>query len=281
MATIDSNWISATVDCHWQKYRKRLKACRKSADEEAVHKLRTSTRRLLALIELLQQLAPQASLRKSRKILKAQLDEFDQLRDIQVMRLDVSFLVAERPELAPFLHHLHVREQGLLMQTPAVISSLGRPKLARKLKKSANRCQKRLAGEDIALEVTKAIDGIYRAALERYRAIDPGQPASLHRLRISVKKLRYTLILAQTLLPGLPENHPQRLQNYLTSLGDIQNSQVLIDTLRSFHADAMPESLHQYVLARQQALVEAYWSRKDELATFWRASPEQSYPWLR
>lgn len=280
MATIDSNWISATVDCHWQLYRKRLKACRKSADEDAVHKLRTTTRRLLALIELLQHLAPQPSLRKTRKILKAQLDDFDQLRDTQVMRLEVSLLVAELPELSPFLHHLHVQEQGLLMQTPAQISALGRPKLARKLKKAGNRCQRRLAGKDIALEVTKAIDGIYRTAWERYLAIDPSQPASLHHLRISVKKLRYTLVLAQTLLPGLPENLPQRLQSYLTSLGDIQNAQVLVDALDHFHAGAMPEPLHQYFLARQQALVEAYLSRKDELNTFWRASAEQPYPWL-
>lgn len=279
MATIDSNWISATVDCHWRKYRKRLKACRESAGEDAVHKLRTGTRRLLALIELLQHLAPQTSLRGPRKILKAQLDDLDQLRDIQVMRLEVGLLVAELPELTPFLHHLHVQEQGLLMQTPALISSLGRPKLARKIKKAAKRCQRRLADNDIALEATKAIDDIYLIARQRYLAIDPSHPASLHRLRISVKKLRYTLVLTQTLLPCLPENLPQRLQSYLTSLGDIQNSQVLIDALRGFHADAMPERLYQYFLARQQALVEAYLARKDELTTFWRASAEQPYPW--
>ncbi len=268
MPSSDGAWLNNTVGSHWQKYRKRLKSCRHQASEDAVHKLRISTRRMLGLIKLLQLLTPHASLRKLRKSLKAQLDGFDELRDIQVMRLEISATVTDLPELAPFLHHLHVTEQRLLMQTPAFIQTLSKQKLRRKLKKAGARCRRSLNGANISDKVLTVIDTLYQKALERHQVVDPSQPATIHSLRISVKKLRYTLELAQTLITDLPANHLQALQTDLTRMGEIQNSAVLLDTLNNFFDTDVPDSVRQHYLARQHTQLNDYLAHKDDLRAF-------------
>lgn len=260
------------LDQLWRRYRKRLKACRQNICEDNVHELRTSTRRLLSLIELLQALQPQPALRRIRKALKSQLDGFDELRDTQVMLFETAKTIPALPELEPFLAHLHSREQHLLAQSQSLIAGLYQPKLHRKIAKIGNRFKAWSADTDFQPALLAAIDQVYARAINRYHAIDPNDLTSIHHLRIAVKRLRYLLISVGAIVTDLPEDHAKRLQRYLTRMGDIQNARVLLQTLAIFFESAVPPTVQEYYQKQQQALIDEFMQHRQEIFGFWRES---------
>ncbi len=267
------------LDSHWRKYKKRLKTCRQDISEDNVHELRICTRRLLALIELFNSLHRHSELGKLRKILKQQLDGFDELRDTQVMLLEIANALPILPELAPFMGYLQQREQQLLQQTGPHIANMQQGKLRRKIQKAGRRFNTRSAKTDLTASILHAIDSVYATALERYQVADAADLPSIHRLRIPVKKLRYMLASVQGLIPDLPENHLKRLQCYLTRMGDIQNSAVLLKTLEVFFGDGVPAEIRAYYQKQQGDLICAFMAHSDEILEFWRSSPDQILPW--
>ncbi|MBD9361703.1 CHAD domain-containing protein [Methylomonas fluvii] len=257
------------LEIHWRQYRKRLKACRQTASEDNVHELRVNTRRLLALIELLHALGPQPSLLSIRKALKKQLDGFDELRDTQVMLFEAAKTLPRLPELEPFLAHMHHCEQRLLLENRSFIASLYQPKLRRKLKKAG----KYIADIDFKQTLPSAIDGIYGLVINRYEALDPTIPASIHHLRIAVKKLRYTLLATQCLDSTLAEPDSSLLKSQLTRMGDIQNSVVMLQTLELFFQYQIPTAIEQYYRQQQQELIDSFMACCSEILAF-RHAPQ-------
>jgi CHAD domain-containing protein len=234
---------------------------------------------LQALIELFRQLTPQRRLDKLRHTIKAQLDVFDELRDTQVMLLEISDTVAASPELAPFLLYLQQREQHLLLQSRAFIKTLSGGKIKRKLKKAERHCKGLYARTDLNDAVLAVIDNVYAEALERRQAIDPTQLHSIHSFRIAMKKLRYTLAAAQPMLPGIPADQAKRMRDYLTLLGDIQNSAVLCHALDEFFSTNIPAAIREYFQLQQQGLLDAFMARQDEVLGFWRTERDHGLPW--
>lgn len=109
-----NQFLLAALDDRWQNYRAELKRCRKEFSNEAVHDLRSTSRRMLAFIRLLKSISPRPRLQKLTRAFKDQLDEFDDLRDIQVVLAEVSETVKELPQLQEFQDHLQSVEKGLL-----------------------------------------------------------------------------------------------------------------------------------------------------------------------
>ena len=106
--------LLASLDTRWDKYKSELKRCRNEFSNETVHDLRIATRRMLALVQLLHILNPSPRLQKLRRTFKAQLDGFDDLRDTQVMLVEISETVQEIPALQPFQEYLQKSEGRLL-----------------------------------------------------------------------------------------------------------------------------------------------------------------------
>jgi CHAD domain-containing protein len=280
MTEYDGNYLADTVASQWQHYRTRLLACRKQANEEAVHKLRTSIRRLLALISLLQFLLPQQELSKLRKALKAQLSALSELRDVQVMRLETSVLIGEFAQLEPFLHRLHLRELQLLILIPGEIAAWRSGKMSRKVKKIIGRCREVPLADGLDTQILNCIDDIYRLAQQRDAALVTSDLESFHKLRIATKKLRYSLELSAPLLPNLPSSHLQGIKTYLDYLGDIQNTTVFLHALEEFFGGEIPEQLLKQIINQQQDLLSAFLAQQNQLTTFWRQNAEQQLPWL-
>ncbi len=268
-----------TLVCLGNDYCKRLKSCRRQSNEEAVHKLRTCNRRLQAMLELFRQLTPQRRLDKLRQTIKAQLDGFDELRDTQVMLLEIGNTLAALPELAPFLLHLQQHEQNLLLQSRIFIKTLSGGKIKRKLKKAERRCKRLYVGSDLNDAVLTIIDNVFAEALERHQAIDPAHLPSIHSFRIAMKKLRYILAAAQPMLPDFPANQAKRMQDYLTLLGDIQNSAVLCQTLEEFFTAGIPIAIQEHYQQQQKGLLDAFMARRDEVLGFWRTGRDNGLPW--
>ncbi|MGD0958470.1 MAG: CHAD domain-containing protein [Methylomonas sp.] len=275
----DGKLLQNALTKHGYKYSKRLKSCRRDVSEESVHRLRTGSRRLLALIELFRELAPQNRLDKLRRHIKMQLDGLDELRDTQVMLQEIGKAAETLPELIPFQRRLLQRERRLLAEVQVFIKKLPAGKLKRKLKRTERRCKRLMAGSDINAAVLTVIDNVYATVLARRSAINPEQLPSLHHFRIAVKKLRYILAAAQPMLPGLPEDHAKKMQNYLTLLGDIQNSAVLFQNLAEFYAAGVPAAVQAHFQHSRQLLLDEFMQRQDEVLGFWRIGRDNGLPW--
>src|SRR5512133_3011750 len=102
------------LDQRWKNYRAALKRCRVEFSNEAVHDLRSAARRMLAFIQLLNSLSPRPRLEKLNRAFKDQLEEFDDLRDTQVVLAEISEALQEFPQLQDFEHYLEKVEKSLL-----------------------------------------------------------------------------------------------------------------------------------------------------------------------
>src|ERR1041384_8221119 len=97
-----NQFLLDALDERWKNYRAELKRCRAEFSNEAVHDLRSSARRMLAFIQLLNYISPRPRLQKLNRAFKDQLDEFDQLRDTQVILADISEALQQLPQLHDF-----------------------------------------------------------------------------------------------------------------------------------------------------------------------------------
>jgi CHAD domain-containing protein len=261
----DSKLLLRNFEKLWEKYSKRLINCQQTGSEEAIHKLRISCRRLLAIIALLQALDHNASLGKLRKHIKTQLDNFDELRDTQVMLIEIADKLDSCADMARYHSYLKNNEQRLLTAIPNLLNFP--PKSL--FKKTRNSLC--LDAIPIKHHIPAVIDATYQTALDRYQRITPDNPSTLHRLRIALKKLRYMLSASADFLSDLPPNHLRSLQIYLTRLGEIQNSCVLLDSLNRFFGHQLPESVQHYYTNRHQVLINDFMLHKTDILTFWRA----------
>lgn len=267
----DGHWLADAVAMHWQHYRKRLQACRQQASEDAVHKLRISLRRMLAMVGLAQSLAPHPQLITLRKALKAQLNSLSELRDVQVMRLESEALIAGYPQLEPFLHQLHLRELELLIRLPSDIAAWRSGKLLRKLCKIDRHCRcQPLDDATLQQRIMTAIDEIFQQARQREAALDNNDLASFHRLRVVIKKLRYSLELAAEQLNESQTSQLPAIKHYQDALGEIQNAEVFQTSLVEAFAGELPEVLRLLLADKQQQLLAEFLQQRQQLASFWQ-----------
>ncbi len=265
----------------WKNYRAQRKACRQEFSEEAVHDLRVAARRMLALIEALRGALPHPRLKKLRRDLKLQLDSFDALRDTQVMLADISEHIAQLPELSALQQFLQKREKRLLHSAQKQIEGFQTDAIARRIHKTRQMLQNN-PSDALSARLLGAVDDAYQTVIQRYGLVDPSQPASIHRMRVAFKKFRYMVEVIHPLLPGFPTNLLKRLHDYQTAMGDIQDVEVFLQTHAHFaarHADYDPHPVRLFYERRHAELIFAFVASMHALHTFWRAAPEQPFPW--
>jgi CHAD domain-containing protein len=131
-------------DC-WEKYRAELKRTQREFANEYVHDLRVSIRRLIAAIEMGRAVVHGERLKRSRRLLKSQLDAFDALRDTQVQITIVEELQEDLPEIIPYRDHLRKREKGLVARLEKKIKAFRSAGLAQQV----TRLRKALLAKDL------------------------------------------------------------------------------------------------------------------------------------
>ena len=100
--------------------------------------LRIETRRLLAMLDLLDALRVGDSLKKTRKEFKKRLDAFDELRDTHVQLSLLKPLCRDFPEAREFDLLLLGREKDLISQLHHDIEAVKQARLERRLKALEN-----------------------------------------------------------------------------------------------------------------------------------------------
>jgi CHAD domain-containing protein len=271
--------LDHALDERWRKYRKLLRRCRNNCSEETVHDLRVATRRLLATLNVVKAVNPDAVPPKTLRRLKKRFDKLSPLRDAQVQLAQVEMLAPVFPALDKFRAKLADREARLIAKVANTLATTRAAKLAAGVESARARLRAHAAlpmDGDLAVRAVNAAFSEVRDCRRHLRADDA---ASIHRMRIAFKKFRYT---AETLRPLLPLTDAQfgEMNAYQTLMGDIQDAEVLLANLAKFakkkKARRRDPSLREALRAlseRRDELVEAYLASADKVDTFWQPLP--------
>ncbi len=273
--------LKQVFDQRREYYRSNLTLCQNQFSEKGVHDLRTSIRRLLAAIEIFQNLDPKLRCRKLTRMLKNQLDSFDRLRDTQVMLIEISAHVIEFPDLKRFKEFLSLKEKDLLDRSNSKIKKFHLDdfdSLADRLLNKISEYPETGLTESL-IELT---DNVYSGVLKKYKEIDPARPLSIHKMRIAFKKFRYTVECIQPILFDFPEDLLKRMQNYQTLMGNIQDAIVMDEEIKKFYRrdtsldnrDLINFFQERFLIANQKFL-----SGIRELDKFWRLSASEEFSW--
>jgi CHAD domain-containing protein len=270
-----------TLEKRWKNYLAELKRCRAEFSNEAVHDVRVALRRLLSLVQLLNSIEPRPRLRKLNRALKDQLDEFDDVRDTQVMLAEISETIHELPQLEKLQKHLERMERRLLKDLRRKIKHLNLKETTRRIQKTRESLKEESKDEWVE-PILQSVDDAFLVTKQRYEHIDPAQPATIHRVRVAFKKLRYMIEIVHPLLDGFPEENLKQMNRYQTLMGEIQDSEVFLQTLDDFQSAASNtdlEPVRQFYESRHAEALSDYLKEKELLNIFWRPSPEQNFPW--
>lgn len=277
------NLLIDSLDRQRTAYRENLKLCRAEFSRKAVHDLRTSLRRLLATLDVIAFLTSASRIEKLSDHLKDQLDDFSDLRDIQVMLDRVSEDIATFPELEPFQTYLEKREKRKQRSDEKHIESIKPGGIDKRLLKIQGTVED-LSADELQTKLPQAVDEAYLTVIQRYGEIDPAQLVSIHHLRVAFKKFRYMIETIYPCLPDFPEAQLQRMHDYQTQMGTIHDGQVLLDTLAEFAEDSDsydPRPVRRFYERSLADKLSEYLNHKADVLNFWRATPLVDFPWQR
>jgi CHAD domain-containing protein len=279
--------LLGTVDERWETFRSELERCQKKSSEEAVHDLRVATRRLISVLELLANMSLETTLRKAQRRLKKLLNSFGPLRDVQVQLLSIEKMLPSFPELQGFYVYLVKRERKLVRRLDAEV------KRARtgKVKKAIGATGQQIEGlfdtpDKQRIQLTAAIhtvDAAFNKVVEQKLAINPTDHATIHRMRVAFKKFRYMVEALAPTLDQLTSKHLKAMNAFQSSMGDIQDAEVLLSRATAFdrkhdmRRGASRASALDELARRRTALTEDFLRSADLLYTFWR--PQATVHW--
>lgn len=273
--------LAEALEKAWDNYRKEIKNCRDEFSNEAVHDLRVATRRVLALIELLNSIQPRPRFKKIRQAFKDQLDELDDLRDTQVILGEISEVLNELPQLHGFQEQLQLNEAKMLRTLRKKIKKFETSDLEKRIDKTQSSLENE-SDQDLEPKILQAVDDAYRLANERLSWVDATRAITIHRVRVAFKSLRYMIEIIHPLLQDYPEENPKRMNDYQSLMGEVQDSEVFMQTLANYAESAsFPDMapVRNYYEQRHKEAIAAYMKDKDKLYAFWRPASDQPFPW--
>jgi CHAD domain-containing protein len=213
--------------------------------------------------------------------LKEQLDEFDDLRDTQVILAEISETVHELPELHTFQKRQQLLEDKLLRTLQKKIKKYNINELSKRIRKTHD-VIKADADDDLESQILQAVDDAFLTTRQRLGWVDLARPVTIHRVRVAFKSFRYMVEIIHPLLKNFPETNLKSMNDYQSLMGEVQDAEVFMQTLADFseHASLSDlEAIRRYYERRHAEAISAYADDMNQLHVFWRAAVEQSFPW--
>jgi len=259
-----------------RRYRKRLARCQKQFSETSVHDLRIETRRMLAMLDLLRALHIPDSLRKARKTFKQRLDAFDELRDTQVQLLLLKPLWRNFPEAREFDLVLRRREQRLIGELRKEIKQMKQLRLERRFKsleKQLRECTGAKSPERTKVLASAALRETFARVAALQQRVRRSHTDSIHRMRVAFKRFRYVSELLQPFFPRLTVRRLREMQAYQGLMGDIQDIEVLIASVKqAVQLALLPAHDVRHLLreltGRRLVLIDTFMAAADRLFEF-------------
>ncbi len=253
---------------------------KKRATEKAIHDLRVSIRRFVAVLDVIRIIVPATGLSKTRKQLKRLLNAFSELRDVQVQIVTVRGLVGEFNVLNLFLTLLLVREKQIIRRMHVELRDFRIEQINPVIAGIEKELQSVLA-DPVLRDAAKAIVlGTLARTFSRVVQLKPaaltGKGNRIHRLRIAFKRFRYTVEALGAILPNVTTRLMKSMNAYQVRMGNIQDIDIMIASIRD-HAkshrrfdQAQFRMLIDRLMERRRELVLEFLSSVDELGFFWK-----------
>ena len=221
----------------------------KALDPEAVHDLRVALRRCRTMADALSTFDPDKSLRVMRKASKRTFRSLGQLRDAQVLREWVKKIAPAGDALAgKLLQLLGQTEAAAKVEAEAALSEFDVHKWRRWSRELGQRSQRvppdSLVFQHLALERCLEAQQAHQFALRSRSRV------GWHRLRIALKRFRYTV---ENFLPSRHDEWIADLKLVQDLLGEVHDLDVLRGEFMKVDAGVKSLELEQW-LARLDAL---------------------------
>lgn len=273
--------LARALDLRWENYCLELENCRAAFSTESVHDLRVATRRILALIQLLNTLFPRPRLKKLSRALKEQLDEFDGLRDTQVILEELPQILAELPQLDAFHEQLLLTEENMLKVLDDQLKERDMSGIAIRIQKTLESIAADSTG-DLHSLILDAVDDAFLVTRQRLGWVDLGRSATIHRVRVAFKAFRYMVEITHPLLANFPSGNLKKMNEYQTLMGNIQDAEVFAQTFVEFSEHEPVADLafvRCYYEKRYTDAIAAFVGARERLHDFWRPAADQPFPW--
>jgi CHAD domain-containing protein len=270
--------LVAAVDGRWEKFLAELRRNRRRCTEPSIHDLRVAARRMIATLDAVGAVLPGGAPQDVRRKLKRLLKGFNDLRDLHIQLMHFQTLRAKFPVLQPFLAALRLRERELVKEAAIAIAEMRTRAMEQEIARVADTLALVTAGPEAEQATRAALFGALGAAFVRAaglrKRVVPGDPASIHALRVAFKKFRYTVEILAPMLPDFGKKQFKKMSAYQTLMGEIQDLGVVGTALRMNPPGrfrTMPASLlppHQFITQQRSDLIERFMRDADELLTF-------------
>jgi CHAD domain-containing protein len=278
-----NQFLLEAMDQRWKNYRTELMRCRSEFSNEAVHDLRSAARRMMAMIQLLNFLSPRPRLQKLNRAFKDQLDEFDDLRDTQVILAEISETIQELPQLQGFQDYLQDTEKRLLKTLRKKLKVIDLFDVSKRIRRMRETLKVEAhANGNLVDHLLRGVDDAFFITKQRQNWINPAQANTIHRIRLAFKTFRYMVEIIHPLLDDFPSENLKRMHEYQSLMGEIQDVEVIMQALAdtSPHLSTFdPEPVRRYYERCHAEAISAYLASMNRLDTFWRPAPDQPFPW--
>jgi CHAD domain-containing protein len=270
--------LLSSYDERWKKYRGQYKTCRMEFSEEAVHDLRVTARRMLAVLDIARGLRPHSRIQKARKDLKDVIEELDELRDVQVLLVEISENIEFLPELKSFQKSLKKREAKLLRSAYKHIKQKGLSEISKRIKKTRESLvELEQKGDAFDSRLIELVNNTYSLAEQAYAQVDAAQPSTIHSLRVAFRKFRYLAEITHLYVKNYPAENFERMHHYQDMMGNIQDVEVFLASFLEYveeHApDLKKDEVTTFYRKKLNTLVTDFMENKGELSVFWKHNP--------
>ena len=212
------------------RFKKELTRVKKELNADALHDLRVSIRRLNAVFSLLS-LFPQTKIKKAiRKKPRSIMKLLGELRDLHV-EVEIINAVFQRKNqfVRSFLDKLNKALEQKEGNIRRVVKSFS-PDFLKKL--NIKKTILPLLGTDWEYQAKIALAALFKNFSSFAEKAQGGNIDAFHRMRISLKKLRYTSEILLPLFPWITEVRLNNMHTLQQVMGDIHDRDLLIQKMK-------------------------------------------------
>ena len=218
---------------------KELENVRSSPDADSVHDLRVAIRRCRSVAAVLEEVDPDPAWPAMRKIARKLFRGLGALRDAQVLDDWVKRLAPETDPVRSHLQAAFESDEPRLRENALRVAAKFDQKSWKRLERTLGQRSRlvpsgSLAAECLALERFESARELHAAALRTEK------PKPWHRLRIGLKRFRYTV---ESLLPEHYANWSDNLKRLQDMLGEIHDLDVLAEVVKKSDSHETEDSL--------------------------------------
>lgn len=267
-------FLSDKLSRAYSVYSNCLESLAEGFTEEAVHDLRVSIRRFLAVIMLAERMAESPYTTELRSLLRRQIKLFSPLRDVQVQQITVRKMLLRFPCLCEYSAHLEELEEKHMSRLRDELSTIAEENVFGLVFFLSRDCYQSLRGKEMSREMMESlIENEFLPVRVAIAGASTSDTDTLHAVRLAFKNFRYISEQFTSLL-GIGRQELKRMNAFQTALGLIQDNRVLHDSIRFYSAEvSQPNRLKfrcalQEIMRQRELLLQKYTAAAAESDSF-------------